>query len=414
MNYYDTFVNTAQVGRESFDEHMQEVVNALFDNASTAYKDIEEEIEFGTLEFKQIDARINGIIDAKTGQRVNDDFKKIIFRDINYKPELGTRYRFDDNIWIVFSAENHHTDTSSVYIRRCNHTLNLQTPLGTIHQEPCCIGYELVETPPFMKYSVEVPMARSDIFLQYNEHTKGLNINSRFIIGGDAYKVRTNNKMDKRNTYDKNSVRTISFFLDYDEINAYDNLELEIADYKEYQHTLKIQLPEKMTVGLTDELSYSLVINDEDAQAEMIWETSNPDVISVDLEAGTYTAIAEGVCTLTCSMAENNLVRNTLVIMVSNEVVNVVHNVIAPQTTYIKQNGYCTYSVYEYINGEPTETSFTITADGVPNSYYHFVKDDNHFSVVNLKTYDMPLEVTCVNNNDDSQVTIEIELGGLF
>ena len=45
-----------------------------FDDSSTVQDDIEEEIEFGTLEFRHIRARVTTLIDVKTGQRDGDNF----------------------------------------------------------------------------------------------------------------------------------------------------------------------------------------------------------------------------------------------------------------------------------------------------------------------------------------------------
>ena len=153
MAYYDSFIAINKSPRESYKEQLQEVVNQLFINAPTYYEDVEEEDSFGSQTYHKINVRVNNLVDAKTGQRVNDDFKKLIFEDIHYMPPIGTRYKFNNNIWIVFSTDNVKTDTASVYVRRCNNTLNTQDEYGNIHQEPCYVDYSLTETQIFKEYS---------------------------------------------------------------------------------------------------------------------------------------------------------------------------------------------------------------------------------------------------------------------
>jgi len=124
MNYYDSFMAVNGNPKDKWYEDFQEFQEQQFDDASTVQYDIEEEIEFGTLEFKPIRARLTTIIDVKTGQRNGDDFRKITFFDYTHRPAPGTRYRFDDNIWIVFATKNLKVSSSSVYVYRCNTTLN--------------------------------------------------------------------------------------------------------------------------------------------------------------------------------------------------------------------------------------------------------------------------------------------------
>ena len=147
MKYYDTFISNTPEPYDRWHDAMQALVDKTFTNSSTYQKSgIEEEIAFGTLEFKPVICRVTTLIDATTGQRVNDDYRKIIFPDIKHCPELGTRYRFENNIWIVYSLENILTATSSVYVRRCNNTINTEDKYGNIHKEPCVIDYKINET----------------------------------------------------------------------------------------------------------------------------------------------------------------------------------------------------------------------------------------------------------------------------
>ena len=101
MPFYDGFmiVNNAPPSVK-WRRHLQDTVDKQFENASTWWDDIYEEKEFGSdkidqisnpeiLEevFNKIEARITSLIDAKSGQRDNDDYKQIIYKNTSYKPK---------------------------------------------------------------------------------------------------------------------------------------------------------------------------------------------------------------------------------------------------------------------------------------------------------------------------------------
>lgn len=97
-------------------------------------------------------------------------------------PELGTRYRFDNNIWMVFSTDNIKTDTSSAYLRRCNNVLTIEDKYGNIHQEPCYIDYKITESQLFKEWTLDVPQGRIYVTCQLNQHTQDVDINKRYIL----------------------------------------------------------------------------------------------------------------------------------------------------------------------------------------------------------------------------------------
>ena len=89
-------------------------------------------------------------------------------------------------------------------------------------------------------------------------------------------------------------------------------------------------------------------------------------------------------------------------------------NKISPNINYIKLNNIQEYSIFEYVNGEITDTKFEINFYNVPKRNYDCYVEDNRFAIKNLRAFDEPLLVVCKNLNNGSVVEKEIELGGLF
>lgn len=415
MSFYDNFLKIVEKPSESHRRMYQELVNYTFDNASTYWEDVGEEKEFGTLVFDKIEARINDIVDAKTGQRINDDYKKIIFRDLQYSPDIGTRYQFDDNIWMVFSANNIRTDSSSVYIRRCNNTMNTQDKYGNIHKEPCYIDYKVTEAQIFKNQQIDTPSGRIFVQCQRNQWTDKISINDRYIFSGTVYRVRQISKFDRRETLNYNTDRTVAFYAEVDVINEYDNFELEIADFKSI-NTFTLSKLQNMscTVGSTGKFVSEVYEDGVLAQEPVLYISDNDSIVTIDQD-GNYTAKAIGIANITYRMVNCKDINNTFTINVSEKLQDNYYNILSPNIKRIPLNKSCEFTVYEFNNDVKLDTTFTVKTDG-PKYYCYTLNiiDGNTFIIKNLKTTDILLEITVTNNRDGSEIVEYIELGGLY
>ena len=64
-------------------EHMQQLINSQWDN-TTMLQTIEEEQPFASFQFKEIEVRMVHALDKSTRAKQGDDFRELIFKDINY------------------------------------------------------------------------------------------------------------------------------------------------------------------------------------------------------------------------------------------------------------------------------------------------------------------------------------------
>lgn len=414
MSYYDNFVKTNKNPREKWKEGLQAFVDRGFENASTYYEDVEEETKFGSLEFEPMNVRVNSLVDAKTGQRVNDDYKKLIFPDLDYHPELGTRYRFDDNIWICYSTDNIKTDTAAIYVRRCNNTMNTQDEYGNIHEEPCYIDYKVTENQVFRNYSIDVPSGRIQIQVQLNDWTKNINVNDRFIFGDDAYKIRERSRFDRRNTFSKDSVRYISFYADYDNLSPDDNIDLGVANYRVYNYTIRATSSIDNIVGFSEKIRASVYLDNNDTDEEIEWSSTYPDIADITSD-GVFSLKKPGSCSFVGVMKNKKDVRTMVSVVVRDGHKEEYTTVLTPSTNYIRLNQSERYSIVEYKNLVPTDTKFEIKCYDVPHKYYRFTSDDNHFEIKNMKSCeDILLRVVYKNLRTNEENTLLVELGGII
>lgn len=415
MPFFDDYLKIIDTPKEAYKKHFQNVVNSLFDVTTTVHYDIEEEVSFGTLQFKQIDARVNNLVDAKTGQRVNDDFKKIIFSDNDYKPIIGTRYRFNNNIWIVFSTDNVKTDTASVYVRRCNNTLNTQDKFGNIHIEPCYVDYSPTETQIFKEYSMDIPRGRILVGCQLNEYTKNIKINDRYLLNGDAYKVRIRDRFDRRETFSTESTKYLKLQMDYDNISEEDNEELNIANFIKYNYKIGCDKKIENVSGYKGKIKPVLLNNDEsvDFEYNIIYESEDNNIVSID-ENGTYTLNNIGKTNIKCYLKENKDIFSYIEVSVSDKKEDEYKTEIIPKKYYILMGEEVEYTVFEYLNNNKISTEFTISAYNFNNEECVFYREKNKFIIKNLYPSTEPVKIEVKNNRNSDVINLEIVLGGLF
>lgn len=415
MKYYETFLKLNYSPNTRWNNQMQEAVNKFFENASTYTEDVMEEKNFGKMDFENIKCRVTSLVDAKTGQRINDDYKKIIFPDLKYQPSLGTRYKFDNNIWITFSTDNIKTPTSNVYLKRCNNTMGFEDKYNNVYYEPCCIDYKVTEDQLFRESSIDIPKGRIYVQCQLNERTKDVKLNDRFIFGTEVYKIRNKSNFDRRYTYENNSCRMLSFYADYDNVGNDDRIDLGIADYRVYNYTINTIDTIKNVIGFTDKIDYTITCNDNEVfDEEIVWESSNSNVATINSATGIYEFLSLGECIFIGRMKNKMDTFVQIAITVLAEVEDEYITVINPTINYIKLNQTLKYDIYEYKNGFKTDTSFTFTAFGLSSKYYNMTYTNNTFSITNYKQSSEQLTISCLNLRSNEITTILIDLGGII
>lgn len=405
MNYFDSFVKINEAPNERWATRLQELSYKRFVNSSTFQTDVEKENTFGKEDYVPIVARITSLVDAKTGQRVNDDFKKIIFRNFSERPKLGAKFRFSDNIWLAFSVDNIKSVTSSAYLRRCNNTLNFQDKYGNIHREPCCIDYKSTETQLSAGETIAVPSGRIYVQCQFNDYTKFIDIDKRFIFGNYVYKVRYISDYDRQSTFDKDGCTFMSFYADFDNIGKYDNFELGIADYKDYSYIISCDTEINGKIDDTGRISFNVSLDNKVIDEEVSFEIINNDnVIEIDQDWN-YRMVSEGTAIVRIYMVNAPNFYTDITFNVNNKSNE---PYILPDIKIVPINQTIEYSIIfdmPLIIDIETEN---------PAYYYSFKKENNKFSITNYKTSNIPIYVNYKSEDESISGKFEIYLGGIF
>ena len=145
MSYKYTQIQSALVAppKQTYIEDFNARLKEGFENSSDWFT-IKEETYFASGVYADIDARVNYVIAAETGEKMSDDFKMLWFKDTSHSVKLGTMFYFNDNYWLCINTEKIKSLTSAVTVKRCNNTLRWMDSDGGIYNVPCTMADPLV------------------------------------------------------------------------------------------------------------------------------------------------------------------------------------------------------------------------------------------------------------------------------
>ena len=115
LNFYESKLEMLPKNpHDSYVDHMQALINERWDNTTTLFT-IKRENPFGSLKFDDIEAHVIHAIDKSTGMKQGDDFRELIFRDLDVTVELGTCWYFDDNYWLAINLDEYNRTSKNIF-----------------------------------------------------------------------------------------------------------------------------------------------------------------------------------------------------------------------------------------------------------------------------------------------------------
>lgn len=403
---------TGKRGKTPKDDYIslfQETLNNQFYNSSDWWT-IQEETAAGSNEFAEIDVRINHVINTETGMDLGDDWKGLLFKEIDHAIELGKHYVFDGNTWLTVNTEFYKNLTGTCTVRRCNNTLRwIDEPTGVYYEEPCCIKYELKEARDYSTGGspFKTPGGFMHMWAQFNENTNKIRENQRFLFGNPehwtCFKAVGSGLNDFRNniTDDNVSAKLLVLDLTADFVdNELDDIVNGIARVNTNIYTITLdKTTAEGKIGDTIQITPSITYNGDTATRNVIWATSSFGIASVN-NAGLVTLKKNGTCTITATI-EGNPVHTACVITISASPATNTGILISPDRNYILEGKSQIYEVYLYLDDVKQPDDFTVTCDvnAVPIECYGFTQiDDNHFEIWNkLRCVTSYLTINCVS-----------------
>lgn len=383
--------------KDSYISLFQETLNQQFYNSSDWWT-VEEEIPYSSYVFSQVDVRIAHVINAETGVKLGDDWKTILFKEVDHEIYIGRIYRFDNNDWLVVNTEVIKNLTATATIKRCNNVLRwIDARTGAMYSEPCSIDYLIKEPRDYATAgsAIVTPSGYVQIKTQFNTRTNTIRPNQRFLFGNPnnwtAYKVVGTgmNNYVNLSTYDNMSSGIVMLEMVANYVNyEADDITNGIADVNTNAYTFSInETGINGIVGTTIPLTTTVTYNGDTVIRPITWVSSNTLIASVT-SGGVVTMNSIGSCTVTANVTDNSVQDTCTITVTASTPANNKIITVSPNTNYLFEGETKNYSVYLYLNGVAQTDVFIITCNpnSVPTTDYTFTQlTGNSFSIKNIK-----------------------------
>ena len=282
---------------QSPNDFYRDLQQSFIDNAwedTTARITIEEQDKIGPLTFHKIEAWINRAIgETTTFFKNGEDFRQLVFKQIDKPVQRGWMYKFEDNYWIVDFTSPSQGLTSDVLVRRCNNYLRIIDPEnGAIFSYPCVIDYDMTSPSIQVNSNIITPNNHATVIVQANMDTMRLfQLNTRYILGGRPFKLYAYQNTLMKET-DGKSPNVLYLDLYLDEKHAEDDLVNHIAYNGEFNYSINIDSENMSLVnGATGTLEASVLFNGAEVEKEIIWYSDNNKVVTI--KEGAYEVIGQ-------------------------------------------------------------------------------------------------------------------------
>ena len=335
-------------------------------------------------------------------QRHFDDYKQFLFESylIEYvRP--GTKIVTMGSTWIVTNPNNVSGASGSGICRRCNAVWNYLDFYGNVVSEPIIVENERANANDSdAQNSQLISKGYFNVLCQYNDATRQIDTNTRFILGTGAYRVTGFADFETEFTGDYNTVRTLSFSIRYEEPNrAIDDMVNHVAGGLNFSWDVGVVGPASLFTGATVQYTAESVKNGKSVVSTIenpisyLWESSDESVVTVN-DSGIVTAIGEGSATVRVKLAQNTAWHTNFAITVTDSADGTEFTSTVPNQLAAYESATVSAAYFE----DGTETPYALTWEFTgadQNAYSAAVAADGKSAVITCYAYsNTPLNVT--------------------
>lgn len=410
MNWYDAYQK--KINKQGTNIRSQKIQNTI-DFIKSSFFDVPE--------YNKVNKNFNNdnyydvwIYDGNKDDKILGSYKDFIsypYDTIQFDigDYLHFNYGGDIHNWLITSLDKTLYYRVKGRIERCNFHLKWKDKDGVVRDYPA-VAKEQIKSPNFdFNNSIIVNKGQLPIEVQYNEFTRLIEINQRFLMG-DPYQAW---KCTGIVNYTDTNTLGLTFMID--NIAPDDDKVNGIANINRYNYSLNIiQDSFEQVIGYSSNLNYTLTLNGQISNEPVEWISSNENVVSINTN-GEINLLNVGSSTITCSMVNNSLVKDKIVVNVVSVPIGIKENRINPLIKEIKLNSTQNYTIFAYIDDVIQSDTFNISVSGAnPSKYVLNVINGNNFSIKSLGFDNNPLVINCTNLVDGSNINFTIQLRNLW
>lgn len=409
-----------QTPNDYFRDQQQAAISQLWDCTSSRYI-IQQQTDFGSNIYSDIEVWIDYVVGMTSRGTTNgDDFRQLLFEDINYPAKRGLYYKFDDNTWITYFTDEYSSLDKSVGVRRCNNVMRIKNPEnGSIFSIPCVIDYDMTSPSQQVSRSIITPNNHATIMVQGNEQTlKLFKLNTRYIFGGRPFKLLAyQNAIIDEAVSSNPTLLYLDLYLD--EIHAEDDIENQLADNGEYNYSIAIDSTDmELIQNSQGTLEATVSLNGLEVKRKIEWQSDNDLVVQID-ENGKYQVAGEigESCSIKAFLEGNENVFATLKISIVDTEQVTPKVIIEPFFTKVRQFETIECEVFASYGGvsySPTFTQISLDEHELKsfNDFLNIQKIGNKYQILGAKISSTPqtLYVTVSNSFPNFEKTYQISI----
>lgn len=348
-------------------------------------------------------------------QRDFDDYKMIIMESprVEYVPH-GTKFRAMGSTWLMWNPINISASDGSGVLRRCKAVWNHLDWYGNVLSEPFIVESERASAND-ADYNREVEGVTKgyfNAFMQYNAQTAQLGENSRMILGRGAYRITGFSDFFTEFTGDYGTVRVLRFTIRYEEPkDRIDDMENHVAGGLEFDWRIRISGTPTVGVGHTAQLSAGSVrngadvISTEEYPITYLWKSSDESVCTVG-EDGILTGIAVGNAEITCTLAQNPNISQTVSVSVEESAGDTDLRFLTTLPEKLRLYESLTIRAEQFSDGEITGETVKFTLSGAEKGSYTAEFGQNSVKITCWGGSVTPLTVNASCGNDSASAVI--------
>jgi hypothetical protein len=412
LQWYENFINNmAQTPNEYYKSLIQNTINGTFDDTTQKFTIKEENYPFGNT-YTDYSVWISSGSDVSTNViKEVTDFRQILFNDITHTNYRGQKYILPDgDTYICYDKIDPLSLDTFCQVIRCNNILKwIDKNSGKIYSEPVFIGHEIDSTRNMVAKTGIIPNTRMVILAQYNDNTKTIDRNQRFVIGNSSFKVEELNNYMKE--AEINNVTFMRIYIQLDALLPTDDLVNGIADYYSGNFSLTLnQTSVSQISGFDGTLIPTLLYNGYPIDGySYSWESSDTSVVTVS--NGNYNIIGTSgsTATITCSMSANSSISSTCTITVIDNPSAVKNIIVTPIISELNQLDSITFSANVYDDGVIQADTVLCSGSGLSSDYYTLQNvGNNQYQLTNIMFSSVPLVLTFSSGNLTKILSIKL------
>ena len=281
---------------------------------------------------------------------------------------------------------------------------------GAVFSIPCVIDYDMTSPSQQVSSYIITPNNHATVMVQGNADTLRLfKLNTRYMFGGRPFKLLAyqNALID-----DSISPTPTLLYLDLylDELHANDSIENQLADNGQYQYSIEIDSDNmSLTNGAVGSLSASISLNGEEVNRQIVWSSSDNDVVTIDIN-GNYKVVGTNgqSCTITAILKGNSEISSSIQIDVVETESLQAKIMLTPIFDSVRQYDSIDFNIQASYGSQiytPSTATISLSEEDVVlnNQYLSIVNNQGSYQIKGLKISPEP-QILYVNVENESPV----------